>query len=391
MKRLALCISLLFVTSSATSQSLITVEATGTTSPTGSGNLTTSPWTATYIDVNGDNLMQTDEIVHFSGTTVRVSELADPYQYDTIVGTPDLEGISTSSGADDSAFPCCWWFTGTRVAEPSGIDGSFPRRWVGYSSEPVSLPQCEQPITIDEVIDNLESGFDVDPAGPGPFPPIWEASRGTSTRGFVDVERGDIFSQQCETDHIAIYVWFSGSAAADDLIESVISFRNLFDVALNIDGAPVGLIDFTPYIGVSPAGEETRGILKVAAIMEPGDLSPGVHEAVLQIRSDASLNLDLPVTFYVTPVSVESQLQNLLDSVASLNLAAGLGGALSSKLQNALDALANETPGGVASAVGMLNAFINSVEAQTGKKMSAEQAQELISQAELLISKILAT
>lgn len=71
MKRLALCISLLFVTSSATSQSLITVEATGTTSPTGSGNLTTSPWTATYIDVNGDNLMQTDEIVHFSGTTVK--------------------------------------------------------------------------------------------------------------------------------------------------------------------------------------------------------------------------------------------------------------------------------------------------------------------------------
>ena len=387
MKRLALFISLLLGTSSAISQSLISVEATGTTTPTGSGNLTTSPWTATYLDANGDNLMQTDEIVHFSGATVWVNNPADFYLYDTLVGTPDVDGISTSSG-EDSAVPCCWWFTGSKVAEPGGIDGWFPSRWADYTVEQVALPQCDQPVTIEEVINNLESGFDVDPAGSGPFPPIWNASSGISTRGFIDVERGEIVPVQCETDHIAIYAWFGGSSVANDLIQAVVSFRNLFDLTLSVDGAPVGLIDFTPYIGVSPVSVETRGILKVAAIIEPGDLTPGVHQAVLQLRSDVSFNLDLPVTFYITAATPESLVRNLLESVASLDLAAGLGNALSSKLQNALDALASGTPGSKVSAIGMLNAFINSIEAQTGKRISPEQAEELVSQAESLISKL---
>jgi hypothetical protein len=387
MKRFALLIALLLGTSSAISQSLINVEATGTTTPAGSGNLTTSSWNATYLDANGDNLMQTDEIVHFSGATVWVNNFADFYLYDTLVGTPDIDGISTSSGAD-SATPCCWWFTGTKVAEPSGVDGWFPRRWAEYSAQQVALPQCDQPVTTEEIIDNLESGFALDPAGPGPFPPIWNASRGISTRGFIDVERGEIVPLQCETDHIAIYVWFGGSTLADDLIQDVVSFRDLFDVTLSVDGAPVGLIDFTPYIGLTPVSEEIRGILKVAAIIEPGDLNPGIHQAVLQLRSDVSFNLDFPVTFYITAATSESLLRNLLDSVASLNLAAGSANALRSKLQNALDALANDTPGGTVSAIGMLNAFINSVEAQTGKRISPEQAEELVSKAESLISKL---
>jgi hypothetical protein len=387
MKRLALFISLLLGTSSAISQSLINVEAAGTTTPAGSGNLTTSSWNATYLDANGDNRMQTDEIVYFSGATVWVNDFADFYLYDTLVGTPDIDGISTSSGAD-SAVPCCWWFTGSKVAEHSGIDGWFPSRWADYSAEPAALPQCDQPISIEEVVNNLESGFDVDPAGPGPFPPIWSASNGTSTRGFIDVERGEIVPVQCETDHIAIYVWFGGSTVANDLIQDVVNFRNLFDVTLSLDGAPVGLMDFTPYIGASPVSLTTRGILKVAAIIEPGDLTPGVHRAILQLRSDTSFNVDLPVTFYITAVTPESLVRTLLESVASLNLAAGSANALRSKLQNALDALAGETPGGIVSAIGMLNAFINSVEAQTGKSISPEQAEELVSQAGLLISKL---
>lgn len=121
------------------------VTAIGATTPSGNdgtNSVTTSNWTLVFDDTSGDGLLQADEIVSFSGTEV-TTRFLDPltgaliistYQYDAIVGTPAIAGISTESG---TIGPCCWWFTGPVMADTGtiGADGWFPRRWPDYSIE----------------------------------------------------------------------------------------------------------------------------------------------------------------------------------------------------------------------------------------------------------------
>lgn len=61
-----------------------------------------------------------------------------------------------------------------------------------------------------------------------------------------------------------------------------------------------------------------------------------------------------------------------------MNVAGGIGNALDSKLQNALDALDRARTGDSAAAYGIMHAFIQSVEAQRGKRLSSAQADTLV-------------
>lgn len=103
-----------------------TITATGTSqaSPSG-GTVTTGDWVAEYKDDSNDGLLQVEELISFTGTSVIFTGTPSAtYIYDTLVGTPPVMGISSQSGPFDA---CCWWFTGTNTSGPE--DGWFPSRW----------------------------------------------------------------------------------------------------------------------------------------------------------------------------------------------------------------------------------------------------------------------
>lgn len=81
----------------------------------------------------------------------------------------------------------------------------------------------------------------------------------------------------------------------------------------------------------------------------------------------------------------EQLLTELISTVLGLNLDSGFGNSLDRKLQNALDALDRAMNGDYASAIGIMYAFINSVEAQRGKNLTDAQADELTAAAQAII------
>ena len=82
-------------------------------------------------------------------------------------------------------------------------------------------------------------------------------------------------------------------------------------------------------------------------------------------------------TFQV-PSSMPAQINDLITLVRSFNLPAGTDSSLLAKLQDALAALAASD---TATACDSLRAFINECSAQSGKKLTAEQADQLIAAA----------
>ena len=71
--------------------------------------------------------------------------------------------------------------------------------------------------------------------------------------------------------------------------------------------------------------------------------------------------------------------------MVDLNLNSGLGNALDRKIQNALDALDMVQLGNNSSAIRIMYAFIQSVEAQRDKALSEEEADDLVAAAETII------
>ena len=76
-----------------------------------------------------------------------------------------------------------------------------------------------------------------------------------------------------------------------------------------------------------------------------------------------------------------SQLNELSTVVQGFNLTQGIENGLDAKLQIAQAALAAAREGNIATACNQLNAFIKEVQAQAGKALTADQAQELLAAA----------
>jgi len=83
--------------------------------------------------------------------------------------------------------------------------------------------------------------------------------------------------------------------------------------------------------------------------------------------------------------SAEILFNSLLDDVSALNLSQTIENSLTSKLENALKSLEKENDG---AAINQLNAFINEVEAQSGKKIPSDDAGALIDKAHMIIGLI---
>ena len=116
-----------------------------------------------------------------------------------------------------------------------------------------------------------------------------------------------------------------------------------------------------------------------------GTLQPGTY--VLRASTLGTIgSLDYGLRFNVEQPSPEALLENLISAVIGMNIESGIGNALDGKLQNALAALDRAQAGDTASASGILHAFIQSVEAQRGKKLTQAQANELVDAARAVIA-----
>ncbi|HEU0297499.1 MAG TPA: PKD domain-containing protein [Anaerolineales bacterium] len=119
---------------------------------------------------------------------------------------------------------------------------------------------------------------------------------------------------------------------------------------------------------------------------------PSSHTIAVQVTDDGGLTATDQATVNVLDVATptpQAQLSILTtevnDFVAGGDISSGVGTALLSKLQTAqkkLDSSQTNTT------INVLNAFMNSVEAQRGKKISAAAADDLMAQAQTIIEQL---
>jgi len=95
-----------------------------------------------------------------------------------------------------------------------------------------------------------------------------------------------------------------------------------------------------------------------------------------------SLVLALGILNRASAFAPAAAIQDLAIRVIEMNLANGIANSLDGKLDTALDALADANVENDLAAFNSLNAFMNAVEAQRGKKITNAQANELIAAAD---------
>ena len=114
----------------------------------------------------------------------------------------------------------------------------------------------------------------------------------------------------------------------------------------------------------------------------------GVYDIYLKAFDNGTEIASVTIQIYVGDFTGESQVivdgatLDLVDYTESLNLAKGITNSLNSKLENALDAYVPGALGSAKTVVNKLNGYINAVNAQRGKKLTNEDADYLIEEAE---------
>lgn len=176
------------------------------------------------------------------------------------------------------------------------------RRWavllpiLGLITSQASFAQCENPVGLDDIWDELDIGFTVDPAAPQPD--IMLAAQGLPTRGFISMDVGEVGTVQCESDHFLTYLWIGGSPfnapTPEERIQKVWNLRaRLSQFDLFIDGLPVTaeFIETEPEDGFDPReGREGDPMANmfVGWVSEPYSLAPGFHEVTMEFFLDAT-------------------------------------------------------------------------------------------------------
>ena len=113
------------------------------------------------------------------------------------------------------------------------------------------------------------------------------------------------------------------------------------------------------------------------------DVCNGVGRIVYSLPGDGSF--DVYAVSFPAPSATEDQVDDLITLVRSFNLPPGTANSLITKLQSALAAIdASDT----ATACSYLTSFTNECAAQSGKKLTADQATQLINSANLIKTNI---
>src|ERR1051326_5953274 len=116
------------------------------------------------------------------------------------------------------------------------------------------------------------------------------------------------------------------------------------------------------------------------------DLAVGATPAVgVSFPTTADTGILIPVSVTLESLDPAQMVTDLQTTVSGLGLPKGTATALGSSLRRAFDALAQNDTAGACDA---LQAFVNKVQAQAGKKLTSEQAAELASAANEIRSQL---
>ena len=112
------------------------------------------------------------------------------------------------------------------------------------------------------------------------------------------------------------------------------------------------------------------------------DGTPGITDLAGNFINGGDFAAVLDTTVLADPAV---RAQGLIETVLDLSLSHGTENSLVAKLDGALEKLDDGNPNNDHAALGKLDAFINQVEAQRGKKISEDDADTLIAEASLII------
>jgi hypothetical protein len=96
--------------------------------------------------------------------------------------------------------------------------------------------------------------------------------------------------------------------------------------------------------------------------------------------------LGIAVDYLPLMPTPEQAILDLVDTVETMNLQQGIDNSLDAKLDSALNALDDVNQNNDVAAINSLNAFISAVEAQRGNKLTNEQADILVADANAIIT-----
>ena len=155
----------------------------------------------------------------------------------------------------------------------------------------------------------------------------------------------------------------------------------------NIMGSANGGNFIDPAPGTNVFVAEDGTLVEVVSFVINAASSTTDEVSGYAIGSDGTNDMTATLVLRVT-LETNVAVENLIDEITSMNLPNGIQNSLTSKLQNALDSLNAPNADQRNDAVNKLNAAINSIEAQAGKKISIEQADYLIAEIQKIIDSI---
>lgn len=125
-------------------------------------------------------------------------------------------------------------------------------------------------------------------------------------------------------------------------------------------------------------------------VIDPAEV--GVYDIYLKAFDNGTEIASVTIQIYVSSSDfsapaqeiVEDATLELVDYTADLNLSKGITNSLDSKLENAVDAYVGGALGSSNTVVNKLNGYINAVNAQRGKKLSDDEADYLVTEAEYI-------
>jgi len=164
-------------------------------------------------------------------------------------------------------------------------------------------------------------------------------------------------------------------AAAGSDRAAILSEAIAFDGSASSD--PYGSI-------VAYAWDFGDGYTSADAITTHAFAAPGSYTVTLTVTDD--LGATATDTAVVTVKTVSEAIGSLSGLVASFNLRQGITNSLDAKLENAMEAYQAANAGNRQDVVNKLMAFINAVEAQRGKELTSAQADQLIAEANRILS-----
>jgi hypothetical protein len=154
---------------------------------------------------------------------------------------------------------------------------------------------------------------------------------------------------------------------------------------VTLDGSgstdPDGMGDIVSYSWNLGDGESSSG-----AIVNHTYLNSGVYTATLTVTdTKGAVNSDTVAVTVLTPTQA---IQNIIQLVQTYNLQQGIANNLDAKLDTAFGALGDLNENNNQAAINSLQSFINAVNAQRGVKITDQQADNLIQEAQTIINSL---